>query len=405
MSDYLLRLQKEYPNCSFLTTMKSLPVGSGWMSLIDNDWKKDMIEGPKSLMYLEDTPGLLQLSRNTSHQIWELTHFRGCDRRKVWAYRSKSHEFTIWQSLQDGEMRLCLVDDLKMLKITYSCLVQAKGTSSSLKFMITTQRSKTKDQLLHKKDSRSRQEALTINDQGFEGVFTVGCFANHLNDGDASSVVSVGMLDEAASSTEVGESLRGLNKTGMYIDVIWAEMGAESELKGRCLSAELGMKEGGYGAEIAAKKCGIGYSRVLKSNKAIKGHRKLIPNSWYPPSVNSSPSSSRPATLNSSNSTPYAQRLGDRPRVSPAEAAGNGIIGYLKDKRILVLKIVPTLVSSTLPSKNVQLLYPMETLPVMQRSTEKISMPARLMYDGCDDNLFEHFSGVAQIVGLWTINL
>ncbi|GJX53175.1 hypothetical protein Tco_0281544 [Tanacetum coccineum] len=33
--------------------------------------------------------------------------------------------------------------------------------------MITTQRSKTKDQLLHKKDSRSRQEASTINDQVF----------------------------------------------------------------------------------------------------------------------------------------------------------------------------------------------------------------------------------------------
>ncbi|GJX27996.1 midasin isoform X2 [Tanacetum coccineum] len=49
MSDYLLRLQKEYPNCSFLTTIKSLPVGSSWMSLIDNDWKKDMIKGP---MYL-----------------------------------------------------------------------------------------------------------------------------------------------------------------------------------------------------------------------------------------------------------------------------------------------------------------------------------------------------------------
>nr|GEY32648.1 hypothetical protein [Tanacetum cinerariifolium] len=81
MSDYLLRLQKEYPNCFFLTKMKSLQVGSGWMSLIDNDWKKDMIEGPKSSMYLEDTPGLLQLIRNTSHQIRELTHFRSRDRR------------------------------------------------------------------------------------------------------------------------------------------------------------------------------------------------------------------------------------------------------------------------------------------------------------------------------------
>ncbi|GKE90396.1 hypothetical protein Tco_1567871, partial [Tanacetum coccineum] len=67
-------------------------------------------------------------------------------------------------SLQDGEKRLYLVDDLKVLKITYSHTSQDKGTSSSLKSMITMQRSKTKDQLLHKKDSRSRQEASTIND-------------------------------------------------------------------------------------------------------------------------------------------------------------------------------------------------------------------------------------------------
>ncbi|GJQ92576.1 hypothetical protein Tco_0003715 [Tanacetum coccineum] len=31
----------------------------------------------------------------------------------------KSHKFTRWQSLQDGEKRLCLVDDLKKFKITF----------------------------------------------------------------------------------------------------------------------------------------------------------------------------------------------------------------------------------------------------------------------------------------------
>nr|GEZ98587.1 hypothetical protein [Tanacetum cinerariifolium] len=91
MSNHLLRLQKEYPNCSFLTTMKNLQVGSGWMSSIDNDWKKDMIEGPKSSMYLEDTPGLLQLIRNTSHQIRELTHFRGSDQK--WLEKHVSSTF------------------------------------------------------------------------------------------------------------------------------------------------------------------------------------------------------------------------------------------------------------------------------------------------------------------------
>lgn len=33
---------------------------------------------------------------------------------------------------------------------------------------------------------------------------------------------------------------------------------------------------------------------------------------------------------------------------------------------------------------------------------KKISMPAHLMYDGQDDNLFEHFSAVAQRLGVYT---
>lgn len=33
---------------------------------------------------------------------------------------------------------------------------------------------------------------------------------------------------------------------------------------------------------------------------------------------------------------------------------------------------------------------------------KKISMPAHLMYDGCDDNLFENFSAVAQRLGVYT---
>ncbi|GJY79023.1 hypothetical protein Tco_0484824 [Tanacetum coccineum] len=41
-------------------------------------------------------------------------------------------------SSQDGEMILCLVDDLKVFKITLSHTSQDKGTSSSLKSMITT---------------------------------------------------------------------------------------------------------------------------------------------------------------------------------------------------------------------------------------------------------------------------
>nr|GEZ63603.1 hypothetical protein [Tanacetum cinerariifolium] len=81
MSDYLLYLQKQYPFCSFTSVIKNLQVGSGWMSVIDDDWKEDMMQGPKSSVYLEDTLGLLQLIRNTSHHIRELPHFRDRDRR------------------------------------------------------------------------------------------------------------------------------------------------------------------------------------------------------------------------------------------------------------------------------------------------------------------------------------
>ena len=66
-------------------------------------------------------------------------------------------------------------------------------------------------------------------------------------------------------------------------------------------------------------------------------HPQEIPtNSWYPPSVISSTSSSRPATPSSSSSSSFnLQRPADRPQspshVSPSEAAG--IIVLLKDKR------------------------------------------------------------------------
>ncbi|KAK9058601.1 hypothetical protein SSX86_023443 [Deinandra increscens subsp. villosa] len=56
--------------------------------------------------------------------------------------------------------------------------------------------------------------------------------------------------------------------------------------------------------------------------------QEITTNSWYPPSV-SSPSSSRPTTPNSNT---YSERVGDRPHVSPTEAAG--IMVYLKDKSV-----------------------------------------------------------------------
>ncbi|KAM7502140.1 hypothetical protein LguiB_001044 [Lonicera macranthoides] len=64
---------------------------------------------------------------------------------------------------------------------------------------------------------------------------------------------------------------------------------------------------------------------------------EISTDSWYPPSVVSSPSSSYPATpSSSSNSSSFIQRPGDRPQslshASRAEAAG--IVAYVKDKSV-----------------------------------------------------------------------
>ncbi|KAH7853863.1 hypothetical protein Vadar_007454 [Vaccinium darrowii] len=66
-------------------------------------------------------------------------------------------------------------------------------------------------------------------------------------------------------------------------------------------------------------------------------HSQGIPtNSWYPPSVFCSPTSSRPGTPSSTSSSSFSlQRPADRPQtlphVSPTEAAGINVL--LKDKR------------------------------------------------------------------------
>ncbi|KAI8027136.1 hypothetical protein LOK49_LG02G01728 [Camellia lanceoleosa] len=78
--------------------------------------------------------------------------------------------------------------------------------------------------------------------------------------------------------------------------------------------------------------------RILGSHEqqAQPSPQEIPTNSWYPPSVVSSPSSSRPTTPSStSSSNPIVQRLqiGESPsHVSPAEAAG--IIVLLKDKSV-----------------------------------------------------------------------
>ncbi|KAL6507870.1 hypothetical protein OROGR_024065 [Orobanche gracilis] len=77
--------------------------------------------------------------------------------------------------------------------------------------------------------------------------------------------------------------------------------------------------------------------KFLRGSQEQQAHQ-MSTDSWYPPSVVSSPSSSRPATpgANTSSSTFGSSRQADRPNalsnVSPAEAAS--IIAVLKHKRV-----------------------------------------------------------------------
>ncbi|GJW63944.1 hypothetical protein Tco_0115828 [Tanacetum coccineum] len=65
--------------------------------------------------------------------------------------------------LQDGETRLCLVDDLTVLKITLSQTSQDKGTSSSLKSKITT--------TIHKLKIEVKNYELRTKDKAFLDIF------------------------------------------------------------------------------------------------------------------------------------------------------------------------------------------------------------------------------------------
>ncbi|KAG5556762.1 hypothetical protein RHGRI_007133 [Rhododendron griersonianum] len=85
-----------------------------------------------------------------------------------------------------------------------------------------------------------------------------------------------------------------------------------------------------------------GFVRGSQEQEAQPHSQGIPTNSWYPQSVISSPTSSRPATPSTTSSSSFSlQRPADRPQspshVSPAEAAG--IIALLKDKRERTHKI------------------------------------------------------------------
>ncbi|GJZ22174.1 hypothetical protein Tco_0559213 [Tanacetum coccineum] len=104
------------------------------LNLPDHWILKDEGEVLKSKNFKEVSITLIpNLSR--SDEVLKLKNFKKDAPLKLF---KESHKFTRWQKLQDGETRLCLVDDLKVFKITFSLISQDKGTSSNLKSMITT---------------------------------------------------------------------------------------------------------------------------------------------------------------------------------------------------------------------------------------------------------------------------
>ncbi|GJY40636.1 hypothetical protein Tco_0427906 [Tanacetum coccineum] len=115
-----------------------------YLAALEEDFVSGVMDGV-GVVTVGITKQVHQVMELTEHEVEfrriSLTGFRSCISRSHYQSVSKQttrHKFTRWQSLRDDEMRLCLVDDLKKLKITYSHTSQLKGTSSNLKSMITT---------------------------------------------------------------------------------------------------------------------------------------------------------------------------------------------------------------------------------------------------------------------------
>ncbi|GKC01735.1 retrovirus-related pol polyprotein from transposon TNT 1-94 [Tanacetum coccineum] len=88
--------------------------------------------------------------------------------------------------LQDGETRLCLVDDLKVFKITISLTSQDKGKSSCLK---------SKDTTTYSQDKRHEVYELKTKDKAYS-------FPSHIKDYLYSSVITVKWLGKNKSDAE-----------------------------------------------------------------------------------------------------------------------------------------------------------------------------------------------------------
>ncbi|GJX60768.1 hypothetical protein Tco_0292158 [Tanacetum coccineum] len=137
---------------SILMDLKVTPTNHGRMTKLYSSLF--FIANYFNVGYLKMEVKLKNLKKDASLKLFMSTY-----QERYEHVRPRSHKFTRWQSLQDGESRLCLVDDLKMFKITFSNSSQDKGTSSSLKSMITTSNHKlmieVKDYEFKTKEKRS----------------------------------------------------------------------------------------------------------------------------------------------------------------------------------------------------------------------------------------------------------
>ncbi|GJT35600.1 putative ribonuclease H-like domain-containing protein [Tanacetum coccineum] len=123
--------------------------------LLQHNYRRGTID--KTLFIKKDSRDIL-LVQQRSIKVKELQERWTIKAFKLSYQQRYEHVGPKVTSLQDGEKRLCLVDDLKVFKITYSHTSQDKGTNSILKSMITTPYSQEKEK---EKKTKTKVKAIT----------------------------------------------------------------------------------------------------------------------------------------------------------------------------------------------------------------------------------------------------
>ncbi|GJZ45846.1 hypothetical protein Tco_0593442 [Tanacetum coccineum] len=107
--------------------------------------------------------------------------------------------------LQDGETRLCLVDDLKVFKITISLTSQDKGTSSCLK---------SKDTTTYSQDKRHEVYELKTKDK----AYILSCLLDATHHHPATAVDTV--VVEVGTADNTGHTMVEHTQVGCRLPVV-----------------------------------------------------------------------------------------------------------------------------------------------------------------------------------------